>query len=81
MLSAREFLDDLGMHTQRGLKVSALSARRIEHLEARMFSLEENLEALITRGEPKPSKPVIFSDFDNINIKPKGDGKAKGRRR
>ncbi|TEB21375.1 hypothetical protein FA13DRAFT_1799906 [Coprinellus micaceus] len=44
VLDAREVLEDLGFHA-RALQSAALSARRLEHLEARMANLEEELEA------------------------------------
>jgi hypothetical protein len=44
VLDAREVLEDLGFHA-RAFQSTALSARRLEHLEARMASLEEELEA------------------------------------
>jgi cell division protein FtsB len=50
VLNARELLEDLGMHA-RALKGAALSARRMEDLEARMFDLESDLEALAVRAK------------------------------
>ncbi|KAH6891903.1 hypothetical protein BKA70DRAFT_1571698 [Coprinopsis sp. MPI-PUGE-AT-0042] len=55
VLNARELLEDLGMHA-RALKGAALSARRLEDLESRMFDLESDLEALATRAGPAKKK-------------------------
>ncbi|TEB18455.1 hypothetical protein FA13DRAFT_1719886 [Coprinellus micaceus] len=44
VLDAREVLEDLGFHA-RAFQSAALSARRLDHLEARMAGLEEELEA------------------------------------
>ncbi|KAH6891905.1 hypothetical protein BKA70DRAFT_1440858 [Coprinopsis sp. MPI-PUGE-AT-0042] len=55
VLNARELLDDLGMHA-RALKGAALSARRLEDLEVRMYDLESDLQALVTRGKVKNMK-------------------------
>lgn len=43
-LNARELLEDLGMHA-RALKGAALSARRIDELEARMLDIEDDLSS------------------------------------
>ncbi|KAJ2931015.1 hypothetical protein H1R20_g6093, partial [Candolleomyces eurysporus] len=56
VLNARELLEDLGMHA-RALKGAALSARRIEDLEARMLDLEEDLQDLTARA--KKSDPYV----------------------
>ncbi|KAH6900956.1 hypothetical protein BKA70DRAFT_1437187 [Coprinopsis sp. MPI-PUGE-AT-0042] len=50
VLNARELLEDLGMHA-RALKGAALSARRLEDLEARMFELESGLESIAVRAK------------------------------
>ncbi|KAJ2931022.1 hypothetical protein H1R20_g6094, partial [Candolleomyces eurysporus] len=56
VLNARELLEDLGLHA-RALKGAALSARRIEQLEARMLDLEDDLHELVTRA--KKSDPYV----------------------
>ncbi|KAJ2913759.1 hypothetical protein MD484_g6649, partial [Candolleomyces efflorescens] len=57
-LNARELLEDLGMHA-RALKGAALSARRIEDLEARMLDLEDDIQELVARAKPKKSDPYV----------------------
>ncbi|KAH6908090.1 hypothetical protein BKA70DRAFT_1427335 [Coprinopsis sp. MPI-PUGE-AT-0042] len=42
VLNTRELLEDLGMHA-RALKGAALSARRLEDLESRMFDIESHI--------------------------------------
>ncbi|KAJ2931096.1 hypothetical protein H1R20_g5977, partial [Candolleomyces eurysporus] len=58
VLNARDLLEDLGMHA-RALKGAALSARRLEDLEARMVDLESDIEELVTRV--KKSDPYVCS--------------------
>jgi hypothetical protein len=58
VLNARELLDDLGMHA-RALKGAALSARRLEDLESRMFDLESDLQTLVTRKKTVKSDPFV----------------------
>jgi hypothetical protein len=58
VLNARELLEDLGMHA-RALKGAALSARRLEDLESRMFELESGLESLATRGKGNPKSDKL----------------------
>ena len=60
-LNARELLEDLGMHA-RALKGAALSARRIESLEARMLDLEDDIEHLVARA--KKSDAYVCSVCD-----------------
>lgn len=63
VLNARELLEDLGMHA-RALKGAALSARRIEQLEARMLDLEDDVQELVTRAKTKKSDPYVCSVCD-----------------
>ena len=65
VLNARELLDDLGMHA-RALKGAALSARRLEDLEARMLDLEDDIQELVTRAKKKSDAyvcPVCDATF------------------
>ncbi|KAJ2917675.1 hypothetical protein MD484_g2736, partial [Candolleomyces efflorescens] len=66
VLNARELLEDLGMHA-RALKGAALSARRIEDLEARMFDLESDIEELVVRAKKSNAYvcPVCDATFDS----------------
>ncbi|KAJ2913765.1 hypothetical protein MD484_g6652, partial [Candolleomyces efflorescens] len=57
-LNARELLEDLGLHA-RALKGAALSARRIDELEARMLDLEDDIEELVVRAKVKKSDPYV----------------------
>ncbi|KAJ2925193.1 hypothetical protein H1R20_g11905, partial [Candolleomyces eurysporus] len=61
VLNARELLEDLGMHA-RALKGAALSARRLEQLEARMLDIEDDLEDLVSRA--KKSDAYVCSVCD-----------------
>ncbi|RXW19813.1 hypothetical protein EST38_g6029 [Candolleomyces aberdarensis] len=61
VLDARELLEDLGMHA-RALKGAALSARRLEQLEARMLDLEADLDELVVRGPKAKPKAKAKSD-------------------